>query len=120
MKWKRQKTKLIFLSQKDFSRATYYMWLRKYKKGGIEALTTLNQITWSAFEIGKITSTFNEKSEISYANLYEIIPNKTKKAIEAKIAELGYFVENHNAKIARETADKNVLYSQSLIIRLLY
>ena len=119
MKWKRQKTKLIFLSQKGFSRATYFMWLRKYKKGGIEALTTLNQITQSAFEIGKITSAFNEKSEISYANLYEIIPNKTKKAIEAKIAELGYFVENHNAKIARETADKNVLYSQTLVIQFL-
>ena len=48
------------------------------------------------------------------------MPNKTKKAIEAKIAELIYSVENHNAKIARETADKNVLYSQSLIIQLLY
>ena len=34
--------KTIFLSQKGVSRTTYYMWLRKYKKGGIEAFTTLN------------------------------------------------------------------------------
>jgi hypothetical protein len=98
--------KTKFLSQKSVSRATYYMWLRKYKKGGVDALTTLNQITWSAFEIEKITNAFDKKSEVSYANLLEILPSRTKKAIEAKIAELGYSVEIHNAKIARETVDK--------------
>lgn len=100
------KNKSNKLKDKGISKATYYMWLKKFKLGGEEALITISDLVWTEEDKNFIKDKFSTHSKLSIKDFQINFPNRTVKAIESKIGEFGFSIREHNRKIVQADSQK--------------
>ena len=100
------KNKSNKLKDKGISKATYYMWLKKFKLGGEEALITVSDLIWTEEDKIFIVDKFSTQNKLSIKDFQINFPNRTAKAIESKIGELGFSLREHNRKIVQSDSQK--------------
>ncbi len=94
------------LKDRGISKATYYMWLKKFKLGGKEAIITFSDLIWTEEEKSFIVNKFSTQDKLSIKDFQINFPNRTIKSIESKIGEFGFSVREHNRKIAQSNSHK--------------
>jgi len=87
-------------------RATYYSWLRAIKERGRSSIKGQADIVWKDSEVALLKRAFSKAIKLNFGKLTEILPHRTRKAIEGKMRELGLSILQHNRAAARSSTHK--------------
>ncbi|MDH3362128.1 MAG: helix-turn-helix domain-containing protein [Gammaproteobacteria bacterium] len=91
------------LAEAGVNKATYYSWLRRYRRGGIAGLIP-KQSKWTDKEIQKLVEAASEAWSVN--DILPKYPKRSKKAIEAKLADCGFSFREHQRKLLAARKDK--------------